>query len=89
MIPSRPQSLNVLATSDTVLCTISDDAFCFQREMENSEFNKSASGVTTNIQKIVQNVSSMQRMLTHVDTQGDAVRSVLFSYNLTTLTMFL
>ena len=59
----------------TVLCKLSD-AFCFQREMENTEFNKSASGVTTNIQKIVQNVSSMQRMLTHVDTQGDAVRLV-------------
>ena len=59
----------------TVLCNLSD-AFCFQREMENTEFNKSASGVTTNIQKIVQNVSSMQRMLTHVDTQGDAVRLV-------------
>ena len=52
--------------------------------MENSEFNKSASGVTTNIQKIVQNVSSMQRMLTHVDTQGDAVRSVLFSLTILT-----
>ena len=61
---------------DAVLCTLGD-AFCFQREMENSEFNKSASGVTTNIQKIVQNVSSMQRMLAHVDTQGDAVRSVI------------
>ena len=45
--------------------------------MENSDFNRSASGVSTNIQKIVQNVSSMQRMLTHVDTQGDALRSVI------------
>ena len=48
--------------------------------MQNTEFNKSASGVTTNIQKIVQNVSSMQRMLTHVDTQGDAVRYNLNSH---------
>ena len=33
--------------------------------------------MSTNIQKIVQNVSSMQRMLTHVDTQGDALRQQL------------
>lgn len=31
--------------------------------------------MATNIQKLVQNVSSMQRMLVHVDTQGDAIRS--------------
>ena len=43
--------------------------------MNNTEFNRSAAGVATNIQKLVQNVSSMQRMLVHVDTQGDAIRS--------------
>ena len=43
--------------------------------MNNTEFNRSAAGVATNIQKLVQNVSSMQRMLVHVDTQGDSIRS--------------
>ena len=33
------------------------------------EFNRTASVVATNIQKLVQNVSSMQRMLVHVETQ--------------------
>lgn len=45
--------------------------------MNNTEFNRSAAGVATNIQKLVQNVSSMQRMLVHVDTQGDAIRQQL------------
>ena len=39
------------------------------------EFNRTASVVATNIQKLVQNVSSMQRMLVHVETQ---VRFFLF-----------
>ena len=40
------------------------------------EFNRTASVVATNIQKLVQNVSSMQRMLVHVETQvtGSPVR---------------
>ena len=38
--------------------------------MSHSEFNKNAANVATNIQKLVQNVSSMQRMLVHVDSQG-------------------
>ena len=33
------------------------------------DFNRTASVVATNIQKLVQNVSSMQRMLVHVDSQ--------------------
>jgi len=33
--------------------------------------------VATNIQKLVQNVSSMQRMMMHVDTQGDSLRQQL------------
>ena len=33
------------------------------------EFNRTASVVATNIQKLVQNVSSMQRMLVHVESQ--------------------
>ena len=33
--------------------------------------------VATNIQKLVQNVSSMQRMLVHVDTQGEGLRQQL------------
>ena len=37
--------------------------------MNNTEFSKNATAVATNIQKIVQNVSSMQRMLVHVDNQ--------------------
>ena len=43
----------------------------FQRSiiMNNTEFSKNATAVATNIQKIVQNVSSMQRMLVHVDNQ--------------------
>jgi len=45
--------------------------------MSSEEFNKLASSVATNIQKLVQNVSSMQRMLVHVDTQGDGLRNQL------------
>jgi len=41
------------------------------------EFNRTASVVATNIQKLVQNVSSMQRMLVHVETQGEGLRSQL------------
>ena len=49
----------------------------FQREMSHSEFNKNAANVATNIQKLVQNVSSMQRMLVHVDSQGEGLRQQL------------
>ena len=43
---------------------------CHYRELESmDDFNKTASVVATNIQKLVQNVSSMQRMLVHVDSQ--------------------
>ena len=45
--------------------------------MNNSEFNKNAASVATNIQKLVQNVSSMQRMLVHVDSQGEGLRQQL------------
>jgi len=45
--------------------------------MSNQEFARNASAVATNIQKLVQNVSSMQRMLVHVDSQGDALRQQL------------
>ena len=51
--------------------------FLFQREMSHSEFNKNAANVATNIQKLVQNVSSMQRMLVHVDSQGEGLRQQL------------
>jgi hypothetical protein len=34
-----------------------------------SEFERVSGSVATNIQKLVQNVSSMQRMMIHVDTQ--------------------
>ena len=42
------------------------------------EFNRTASVVATNIQKLVQNVSSMQRMLVHVESQ--VAFSNLFSW---------
>lgn len=45
--------------------------------MSNQEFARNAAAVATNIQKLVQNVSSMQRMLVHVDSQGDALRQQL------------
>jgi len=45
--------------------------------MSSSEFNTTAGSVAKNIQKLVQNVSSMQRMLVHVDTQGDSLRQQL------------
>jgi len=41
------------------------------------DFNRTASVVATNIQKLVQNVSSMQRMLVHVDSQGEGLRAQL------------
>ena len=44
--------------------------------MSSSEFNSTAGSVAKNIQKLVQNVSSMQRMLVHVDTQGDSLRYI-------------
>ena len=34
-----------------------------------SEFERVSGSVATNIQKLVQNVSSMQRMMVHVDSQ--------------------
>ena len=43
---------------------------CHYRELKSmDDFNRTASVVATNIQKLVQNVSSMQRMLVHVDSQ--------------------
>jgi len=45
--------------------------------MSSSEFNTTAGSVAKNIQKLVQNVSSMQRMLVHVDSQGDSLRQQL------------
>ena len=45
--------------------------------MSGTEFSRTAAGVATNIQKLVQNVSSMQRMLVHVDTQGEGLRQQL------------
>jgi len=42
-----------------------------------TEFSKTAGVVATNIQKLVQNVSSMQRMLVHVDSQGEGLRQQL------------
>jgi len=41
------------------------------------EFERLSGVVATNIQKLVQNVSSMQRMIVHVDTQGDSLRQQL------------
>ena len=45
--------------------------------MSNADFNRNAANVATNIQKLVQNVSSMQRMLVHVDSQGEGLRQQL------------
>ena len=45
--------------------------------MSNDEFNKAAAAVATNVQKLVQNVSSMQRMLVHVENQGEGLRQQL------------
>ena len=45
--------------------------------MSHSEFNKNAASVATNIPKLVQNVSSMQRMLVHLDSQGEVLRRQL------------
>lgn len=45
--------------------------------MSLDHFNKTASVVATNIQKLVQNVSSMQRMLVHVESQGEGLRTQL------------
>jgi len=45
--------------------------------MTSEDFSRLAANVTTNVQKLVQNVSSMQRMLVHIDTQGDALRQQL------------
>lgn len=42
-----------------------------------SEFERLSSVVATHIQKLVQNVSSMQRMMVHVDSQGDSLRQQL------------
>lgn len=42
-----------------------------------SEFERLSGVVATNIQKLVQNVSSMQRMIVHIDTQGDSLRQQL------------
>ena len=42
-----------------------------------TEFSRTAAVVATNIQKLVQNVSSMQRMLVHVDTQGEGLMQQL------------
>ncbi len=38
-----------------------------------AEFDRLAGQVATNIQKLVNNVSSMQRMVQHVDTQGGSI----------------
>ena len=43
------------------------------------EFERLSGVVATNIQKLVQNVSSMQRMIVHVDTQ---VHNLIFSNKL-------
>ena len=57
--------------------------FVFQKnknksfKMSNDEFNKAAAAVATNVQKLVQNVSSMQRMLVHVENQGEGLRQQL------------
>eukprot|EP00088_Acartia_fossae_P069666 TRINITY_DN9160_c0_g1_i1.p1 TRINITY_DN9160_c0_g1~~TRINITY_DN9160_c0_g1_i1.p1 ORF type:complete len:247 (+),score=101.77 TRINITY_DN9160_c0_g1_i1:40-780(+) len=42
-----------------------------------SEFEGLAGQVATNIQKLVNNVSSMQRMVLHVDTQGEQLQKKL------------
>lgn len=44
------------------------------------EFNRTASVVATNIQKLVQNVSSMQRMLVHVESQVTFCNFVAVSF---------
>ena len=56
--------------------------------MSSSEFNSTAGSVAKNIQKLVQNVSSMQRMLVHVDTQGDSLRYILYYVLSLTLRFF-
>ena len=43
-----------------------------------AEFERLAGQVVTNIQKLVNNVSSMQRMVQHVDTQGTNFTTDLF-----------
>ena len=49
---------------------IVNNVSCHYRELKSmDDFNRTASVVATNIQKLVQNVSSMQRMLVHVDSQ--------------------
>ena len=45
--------------------------------MSLEEFNRTAAVVATNVQKLVQNVSSMQRMLVHVESQGEGLRQQL------------
>lgn len=45
--------------------------------MSSEEFSRMAGTVATNIQKLGQNVSSMQRMLVHIDTQGEGLRQQL------------
>ena len=47
-------------------------------KMAGGEFDRLAGQVATNIQKLVNNVSSMQRMVQHVDTQGN----IIFKLNL-------
>jgi len=42
-----------------------------------SEFERLSGVVATNIQKLVQNISSMQRMIVHIDSQGNALRQQL------------
>jgi len=42
-----------------------------------AEFERLAGQVVTNIQKLVNNVSSMQRMVQHVDTQGEQLQKQL------------
>ena len=42
-----------------------------------TEVSRTAAVVATNKQKLVQNVSSMQRMLVHVDNQGEGLRQQL------------
>jgi syntaxin 7 len=42
-----------------------------------AEFDRLAGQVATNIQKLVNNVSSMQRMVQHVDTQGEQLQKQL------------
>jgi len=45
--------------------------------MAGGEFDRLAGQVATNIQKLVNNVSSMQRMVQHVDTQGEQLKKQL------------